>query len=158
MMVRTDTPGGPRVVEERMRWSAAAGRLRVDPPTPGMWVVVDTRSRRMATVRDAERSVFEIDSGQAMPTPTPAVSAEFLRRGTAIVADVPCTEWQTTDMTGEPTLACITDDGVLLRASAAGRVLVEALHLRYAPQDAVVFHIPEDYRRIQPPPVKRPAP
>ena len=77
---------------------------------------------------------------------------------TDTVAGRPCTEWQTGDVTGAPTLACITDDGVLLRASAAGRVLVEALHLSYATPDPAVFRIPEDYRKIAPPAVQRPAP
>ena len=93
-----------------------------------------------------------------MPGPAPASGATFLRRGTDSVAGMPCTEWQTSDVTGAPTLACITADGVLLRASAAGRVQVEALHLAYAPQDPALFRIPEDYRRITPPPVQRPAP
>ena len=79
MMVQADAPGGPRVVEERMRWAAAAGKLRIDPPTPGMWMVMDTRTRRMATVRDADRSVLEIESAQAMPGPAPAAGAAFQR-------------------------------------------------------------------------------
>jgi len=158
MMVQTDAPGGPRVVEERLRWAAADGKLRIDPPIPGLWMVMDTRTRRLATVRDSERSVLEIDSPQAMPWPAPAVAAAFQRRGADTVAGLPCTEWQTADVTGAPTLACITDDGVLLRASAAGRVLVEALHLSYATPDPAVFRIPEDYRKIAPPPVQRPAP
>jgi hypothetical protein len=154
-MLKPDGPRGWQVVQERMRWAAGAGMLRIDPPTPGMWVVVDTRARRLAAVREADHSVLEIDSADAMPGPPS--DAAFLRRGADVVADVPCTEWQTKDLTGEPTLACITADGVLLRAVGAGRVLVEALRLNYRPQDQSVFRIPQDYRRIEPPP-KRPAP
>ena len=87
--------------------------------------------------------------------PGPAPGAAFVRRGAARVAGLPCTEWLTQDVTGTPTLACITGDGVLLRAAAAGRVLVEALRLTYGPIDPAVFSIPGDYRRIAPPPVKR---
>jgi len=158
MMVQTDAPGGPRVVEERLRWAVTSGKLRIDPPIPGLWMVVDTRTRRLATVRDSERSVLEIESPQALPWPAPAAGAAFQRHGDDTVAGVSCTEWQTADMTGAPTLACITGDGVLLRASVAGRVVVEALHVRYAAPDASVFRIPEDYRKITPPPVQRPAP
>jgi hypothetical protein len=157
MMVQADAPGGARVVEERLRWAAAAGKLRIDPPIPGMWMVIDSNTRRLATVRDTERSVLEIESPQAMPWPAPTAGAPFQRRGADTVAGVPCTEWLTADMTGAPTLACITDDGVLLRASAAGRVLVEALHLSYAVADPSVFRIPEDYRKVTPPP-QRPTP
>ncbi len=153
MMVQADAPDGPRVVEERMRWAIAAGRLRIDPPTPGMWMVMDTRTRRMATVRDPERSVLEIDSPQAMPGPAPG--GAFQRGPDDSVAGLRCTEWRTKDVTGTPTLACITADGVLLRASAAGHVLVEALHVAYVAQDPAVFRIPEDYQRLTPPPLKR---
>ena len=144
MMVQAGAPGGPRVVEERMRWAAAAGKLRIDPPTRGMWVVMDTGARRISTVREADRSVLDIE---ARARPCPALPCPAARRrssgaATDSVAGVPCTEWQTSDVTGTPTLACITADGVLLRASAAGRVLVEALHLAYAPQDPAVFRIP----------------
>ena len=38
------------------------------------------------------------------------------------------------------------------------RVLLEALHVAYGPQDPAVFHIPEDYRRLVAPKVKRRAP
>lgn len=158
MMVQADAPGGPRVVEERLRWAAAAGKLRIDPPTPGLWVVMDRNTRRMATVREADRSVLEIESAQALPLPGPASGAAFRRRGDDSVAGLPCTEWQTRDVTGGATLTCITADGVLLRASAGGRVLAEALHVAYAPQDASVFRIPDDYRRLAPPALKRPAP
>jgi hypothetical protein len=156
MMIQSDARGAPRVVEERMRWAAGAGLLRIDPPTPGLWIVVNTRTRRMSTVRESDHSVLDIESAQAMPAPPP--NADFLRHGTDTVADVPCTEWRTTDMTGEATLACITEDGVLLRAIAAGGVLLEALHLSYAAQNLSVFEIPQDYRRIQPPPLKRAPP
>ncbi len=160
MMVQTGAPGGPRVVEERMRWAAAAGKLRIDPPTQGMWVIMDSGAGRMSTVREADRSVLDIEVARTQPMPGggPATGAGFQRRGTDSVAGVPCTEWQTRDATGTPTLACITADGVLLRASAAGIVLVEALHLAYAPQDPAAFRIPEDYRRITPPALKRPTP
>ena len=158
MMVQPDAPGGPRVLEERMRWAAAAGLLRLDPPTPGMWVVMDTRAHRVATVREAERSVLELDSAQAMIGPAPPAGARFERRGADTVAGLACTEWQTSDLTGAATLACITADGVLLRASGAGRVLVEALHVSFAPQEAAVFRIPADYRKVTPPPMQRKAP
>ena len=158
MMVREDAPGGPAVVEERMRWAVAAGKLRVDPPTPGMWVVMDTHTRLVFAVRDAERSVLELPSGQTTPVPAPSAAAPFRRLGPDSVAGVACTDWQTTDVTGAATRACITADGVLLRAASGPRVLVEALRVAYAPQDASVFAIPDDYRRMIPPALKRPPP
>ena len=158
MMVQADAPGGPRVVEERMRWASAAGKLRIDPPIPGMWMVMDTRTRRLTTVREGDRSVLEIESDVSMPGVAAAAGTTFRQRGADTVAGLPCTEWQTPDVTGAPTLACITADGVLLRASAGGRVLVEALRVRYVAADAAVFRIPQDYRKLVPPPLQRRTP
>jgi hypothetical protein len=156
MMVQPDAPDGPRVLEQRVRRAAAAGKLRVDPPTPGLWVVMDTHAHLLSTVREADRSVLELTSAQAQLGPgLPAGAAGFTRRGDAEIAGLPCTEWETRDMSGVPVLACITADGVLLRARAGARVLVEALHVAFAPQDPAVFRVPADYRRITPPPLKR---
>jgi hypothetical protein len=152
MMVQPDARGGPRVVEERMRWAAATQLLRIDPPTKGIWVVMDARAHRISTVREADHQVLELDSAVTMPGPAP--DASFVRRGEASVAGLACTEWQTADVTGESALACITADGVLLRAAAAGRVLLEALTVTYGPLDPAVFGIPGDYRRIAPPAAK----
>ena len=44
----------------------------------------------MATVRETDRSVLEITSAQAMPSPPP--DADFQRHGTDTVAGVPCTD------------------------------------------------------------------
>jgi hypothetical protein len=147
-----DRHGAPRVLEQRMRWAAASGKLRVDPPTPGIYVIMDYRTRRMSTVHEASHQVLEIDAGATVAGPGAEPSVPFVRRGEAQVAGLRCTEWQTLDTAGLPTLACITADGVLLRAISGGRVLVEASSVRYAPQDPVTFQIPAGYTRVTPPP------
>ena len=38
-------------------------------------------------------------------------------------------------------------DGVMLRAGSAGRTLVTAVKVDYAPQDASLFRVPADYVR-----------
>jgi hypothetical protein len=158
MMVRPDAPGGPVVLEQRMRWAAAPGLLRIDPPTPGLWVVMDTAAHRLSTVREAERSVLELTASEAHLGPEQgmpgAPAAGFVRQGTGVVSGLACTEWETHDISGVPTQVCITADGVLLRARAGTRVLIEALHVAFMPQDPSVFRIPPGYRRIAPPPLK----
>jgi hypothetical protein len=47
-------------------------------------------------------------------------------------------------------VVCITDDGVLLRASSAAQVRVSAVSVHYAPQDPQEFRIPPDYVRRVP--------
>src|SRR6185437_1187667 len=51
---------GGRMLEQRMRWSAAAKRMRVDPPTPGIFVLIDYVAHRMEVVREPERSFVEM--------------------------------------------------------------------------------------------------
>ena len=47
-------------LQQRMRWSVAAGKLRVDPPSPGLYLIVDYRTKRMAVVKLAERAVLDM--------------------------------------------------------------------------------------------------
>jgi hypothetical protein len=145
-------PEGP--LEQRLRWGTAAGKLRVDPPTPGLFMVLDTHSHRMETVREQDHTVLQVDAA-ATSLPGMPAAVEFIRRGTAHIAGLDCTQWATIDNSGRPTLVCITEDGVLLRAAADGRVLAIATEVRYAAQADAVFRVPEDYRRIVAPPVKR---
>jgi hypothetical protein len=145
--------GGVRVLEQRMRWAASAEKLRVDPPTPGIYVIMDYRAHRLSTVREATRQVLEVDSGVAPVGPGIERQSMFHPRGESQVAGLTCTEWETVDVAGAPTLACITPDGVLLRAVGRG-VRVEAASVHYAQQDPVTFQVPAGYIRVRPPAVQ----
>ncbi len=133
-------------VEQRVRWLAASQIMRIDPPGPGVYVIIDYVARRMSMVRDATKSVVEMaapDSiGEVMGT---GGSAGYVRRGEATVAGLACTEWQTVDRDSRPALVCITADGVLLRASTPDQPLVSAVSVNYAPQDPAAFRVPADY-------------
>lgn len=139
-------------LEQRMRWGVTLGKLRVDPPSPGLFMVIDTTTRAIAMVRDGERSVLHIAGGRL---PGPLTSAPFRRRGIVQVAGLACTDWDTTDAQGSPTTACLTEDGVLLRAATPDGVLLEAASVRYTPQGEQVFRLPPAYKVIEVPPVSR---
>ena len=139
---------GNAVVQQRSRFRASDQRLRVDTPTPGVYAIVDYRSRTLAMVSDAERAVLD------MPAPAGAVpggvaagqgGAAFVRRGTDEVAGLACTEWETTDTAGLPTLACFTGDGVMLRARRGAQVLVVAARVAYGGLDPAAFTVPAGY-------------
>ncbi len=144
-------PSGP--LAQRMRWGIAAGKLRVDPPTPGMYVVIDTATHNMQAVREGDRSVVTMSGPQAAPQAFPGVAASggYQRGGALNVAGLGCTQWKTRDTAGRQVLACLTGDGVLLRAEADSLVLLEALSVDFAPLPDAVFRIPADYRKITPP-------
>ena len=137
--------GAPPLVQ-RMRWSVAAGRLRVDPPSPGLFMIVDYRAKRMAVVKVAEQAVLDMSTaGPGLPG---AAAGSYTRQDGAQVAGLPCTNWLTADAGGRATTLCLTDDGVMLRASQAGHVLLEASTVQYGPQDPAAFVPPDGYRHI----------
>ncbi len=130
---------------QRLRWSAAHRQQRVDLPTSGNWMVLDFNAHRMALVHDGSREVVDLPSPQSADQP--GAGAGYTRVATSSVAGLSCTEWRTVDTRGHETLACYTDDGVLLRATAGARTLMEAVHVNYVAQAASVFQTPADYSR-----------
>lgn len=136
---------------QRLRYNAAHQLLRLDPPGKGLHVVIDFAAGRMFTVRAADRSVIEMAAPKSW---MPGLSgARYTRRNADRVSGVPCTDWETTDSEGNVVLICLTEDGVMLRAAQGARVLVIAAELRHQPQAAPVFQVPENYRRLAPPPI-----
>ena len=137
---------GSPALTQRMRWSVATGRLRVDPPTGGLYMIIDYRAKRMAVVKPADRAVLDVSTaGPGLPG---ADAGGYVRGGAAQVAGLPCTEWQTADAAGQDTLLCLTADGVMLRASQGGHVLLEATGVSYSPQDPSAFLTPDGYRHV----------
>jgi hypothetical protein len=134
-------------VEQRVRWLAASQTMRIDPPTPGLYVIIDYVARRMSVVREAERSVVDMAAPEGMADAISGKGAgSYVRHGEAVVAGLPCTEWDTLDRQSHPALICITSDGVLLRAGAQGQTLVSAVSVQYVPQDPAAFRVPADYQ------------
>ena len=128
---------------QRLRWSTATRRQRVDLPTSGNWMVVDFAQHRMALVRDQSHEVVDLPAPQS--SDLPGGGAGYTRQSPATVAGIACTEWRTIDTRGQETLACYTDDGVLLRARSGDRVLMEAVSVHFVSQDPAIFQAPPEY-------------
>ncbi len=141
---------GSRVMEQRSRFRVSDQRVRVDTPTPGVYAIMDLRARTLSMVSDAERAVLDMPSPAGGVVPGAPQAGRFVRRNTDQVAGLACTEWETADSTGQPTLACYTDDGVMLRARRGAQVLVAATRVTYAAQDAALFVIPAQYAHTSP--------
>lgn len=139
-------PGKP--LEQRLRWLASQQRLRIDPPSPGMHVMIDYAAKRMSVVRDAQRSVLDMAAPEGVSGI--AQSGRYTRRGRDMVAGLACTEWDVVGSSGQNVQICVTDDGVLLRVRLAGETRVSAVSVKYAPQDPTVFTVPSDYRHQTP--------
>jgi hypothetical protein len=147
--------GGGTTLHERLRWDAAAQQLRIDPPTTGLYVIIDLAARRMRTVRTAERTVIEMAAPDNVTGMPDSAAAAAVRQGTDTVAGLACTEWDMTDAAGEAARLCLTADGVLLRARTDGRTLLSAETVHYGALDAMLFQVPAGYvqQRMGPPPV-----
>jgi len=151
------TPRG--AVRQRLRFSAARNAMRIDPPGDAMYVVIDFAAGQMFTVRAADRSVIAMAApkgwmhGLGTGNTSPG---RYTRRNAAVVSDVSCTEWQTTDNEGRDVRICIDRDGILIRLNlqtpSGEATLALATDIRREGQGASVFAVPADYRRLTPQP------
>ena len=137
--------GDGTTLHERLRWRATAQQLRLDPPTAGLYVIIDLAAKRMSTVRTADRTVIETAAPDNVTGMPDSAAAAAVRRGTDQVVGLACTDWDMTDAAGEVARLCLTDDGVLLRARAGGRTLLNAETVVTGPLDAALFQVPAGY-------------
>jgi hypothetical protein len=138
---------GRGTLHERLRWDAAAQTLRVDPPTEGLYVIIDLAAKRMSTVRAADKTVIEMAAPDSATGMADSAAAGAVRQGTDTVAGLACTEWDMTDAAGQTARVCLTEDGVLLRARVGDRTRLRAETVQYGPLDPGVFQIPAGYTR-----------
>ena len=135
------TYGAAENVTQRWRFRAADQKLRLDPPTAGLHMIVDYAAHTMAGVNDTDRTV--------MMVPAPATpSGRGTRAGTDTLLGQTCTVWQQMDSQNQPTQTCYTTDGVMLRAQRGSQTLVEATAIAYASADPSVYAIPSGYTRL----------
>lgn len=139
-----------QVLEQRSRFAVTEGRMRLDTPTPGVYVIVDYRAHTLAMVSDADKGVLDT-AAPAGGLPGTAGSASYTRRNDDVVAGVPCTEWETRDRQGIPAIACFTADGVMLRARRGDLVLAVATRVAYGPMDPALFRVPAAYNHVSKP-------
>jgi len=140
--------GTDMAILQRLRFSASLRRQRVDLPTSGNWMMLDFATKQMAMVRDESHEIVDLPAPDSAAQP--GGGAAFTRVGTARVAGLDCTEWHTRDTRGQETVACYTQDGVLLRARNESAVLMEAVDVKYAAQGADVFALPQGYSHQKP--------
>lgn len=147
--IASASTGGPPL-SQRMRWSVASGRLRVDPPAADMYMVVNYQTRRMMIIRPSDQAVLDMDAAGAGMPGAPS-DGQYARGATETVAGLSCTDWQLHDAGGAPAVICLTPDGVMLRASREGQLLLEATAVSYGRQDSAAFDLPAGFHHITPP-------
>jgi len=140
--------------EMHMYLKADGGLMRVDASGQPGYAVIDRPNNRMFLVMDSQKAYMEMDptdSGGPQQFMLNS-SMQFTRQGDDVVAGLPCTIWSVQAKQGSG-LACITGDGVILRAqgvAANGSKTggLEATSVSYATQPASLFAPPEGYARM----------
>jgi hypothetical protein len=139
---------GGRTLPQRMRWMASARKLRVDPPLPDLFGIVDYDQKRMSMVRERERTIIDMTAPEQFVSGVEGRLATAVRGGDKAVSGLPCTEWQTQDLRNDPASACITQDGVLLQVRSHAKIVLSAASVRYAPQNPALFRVPDGYLHV----------
>jgi hypothetical protein len=140
--------------EMHMFLKADGGLMRVDASGQPGYAVIDRPRNRMFLVMDSQKAYMEMDptdSGGPQQFMLNS-SMQFQRDGEDEVAGLPCTVWSVQAKQGSG-LACITGDGVILRAqgiSADGSKTggLEATAVSYATQPDSLFAPPSGYARL----------
>ena len=146
---RDAVPGGiPGHV--RLAWNAQRERLRVEPEGRTQSLLVDLEAPRVELVDSGLRSAMALPVRPKDLDPLTLREAHLTRRGQAIVAGRPCTEYAVASRRGHGTL-CLTEDGVALRGQGDvdGRDgSFTAVSVTYAPLPSSLFEVPPGYMRL----------
>jgi hypothetical protein len=135
------------------------GRVRLDffryveAKLPDDSLIFDPPADRVITVLPARRGYLQRDVGNLV-NPGAFLNAKmtFTRQGKATIAGQTCTDWRVSNGTAGNDTACVTDDGVVLRATrdkpAEGSIV--AMTVKYGPAPPDVFAVPPDFRLLVP--------
>lgn len=140
-----------KAIEQRMRFAAGLQRQRVDPPGPGTYMITDYRAGQLIMVQPGQRIATSIPApGGPIATPGTRATGDYTRLGPQTIAGVGCTDWRTRDDSGNQSVVCMTEDGVLLRAMQADHVLVQAVRVTFDRQDPTLFDVPAGFSLQRP--------
>jgi len=149
-------PAGAPAQEGQSRISTAAEgkRLRIEGFVPAGYMIVDRVNVRTIVVTDAQRQYIEMPFDPARSGPLMLrENMKFTRKGSDTIAGARCTVWDIQSEQGSGT-ACITDDGVLLRADTNGRngeLQMTATSVKYGALADSLFQPPAGYQKMQVP-------
>jgi hypothetical protein len=129
-------------ITERVRWSAAEHRERVDGPD-GSATIFNRENDEITLISPKTRTYRKLEGEPRGPI-EPEKGAVLARGGENKVAGLACTDWSWVD-DGETHTVCATPDGVALRLTVDGKTLVEARSVTYHKQKADLFEVPPGY-------------
>jgi Domain of unknown function (DUF4412) len=141
-----------------------SGKMRIDVDNMGMkGYMLMERNGKVATMimepAPGTKMAMEIDLSQASAAnagPTDLWNMKGERIGTDRILGESCDWWQA-EQNGKKSKACITPDGIPLKAVDAqtNQAMWEVVRLERRPQDPALFVVPPDAQRMQMPNMPR---
>jgi hypothetical protein len=138
---------------------ADRGRVRLDffryveAKYPFGSLIFDPPADRVITVVPERQGYVERDVGK-LPSPGSFLNAKmnFTRQGKAMIAGMQCTDWHVFNGTAGEGTACVTDDGVVLRATRDKPVegSMEATAVQYGSPPPEIFAPPPGLKLLAP--------
>lgn len=126
-------------------------RMEFAGPTGPVATILDPDAQVAYTLMPSQRTAMRIPLDQVMEQSPEEQWNEDLQGGGATrvgdcnVAGESGQAWRKTDEAGETSEACVTGDGILLRAQQGERVVWETTSVQRGPQAAENFVVPEGY-------------
>lgn len=136
-------------MHQRMRWTSALWRQRVEPEGSATIMLTDYRTHTLM-VLDSTNHTATVTSapGGSFASPGTRAAGSWRRLGQGRIAGEACTIWDSADSDSHLTTFCYTDDGLMLGAVHDGKPVVEAVSVSRVPQPAEIFDPPPGYHRI----------
>lgn len=145
VVYRMQAPSSAQAIPQILSWNLERQKLRIDLPSAGVETLIDLRTNQVQLIRHDLHTIVTVPG-----KPQPTTGTGLVRSGKANLAGLPCTDWKAPDGAS----VCLTDDGVLLRASANGAVLSQAVDVQYGALPDAAFVPPSDYRQEPESPTK----
>jgi hypothetical protein len=145
-------PGAPRPDSMKVYFSANGTRMRIEPGGQPAYIVMDRTAKRMEMIMPSQRSYMELPyDAKQVESFSAAEGSTFTRKGSNTIAGIKCTVWDVQSPQGNGS-ACITDDGVMLRAEGQDAQHhgggMEATSVVYGAQPAGLFMPPDGFRKM----------
>ncbi|MBB2164182.1 hypothetical protein HLH26_06440 [Gluconacetobacter sp. 1b LMG 1731] len=135
---------------QRMRWSAATRRQRVDPEGSATYMITDYRAGSLTVIDQARGARTVIPApGAALSEPGQRAAGNWARGETMLVAGESCTVWHTHDSDGRVSDVCYSEGGDMLQVMQGDQIVVRAEQVTHDAQPDTVFAVPEGLKVIQ---------
>jgi hypothetical protein len=141
------SPNAPAAAPSATTPAAPAAGTTAAPSTTAAAPALTTAASGVAV------RIEDSDAPQPLETAWAALGADNARStGRCEVAGESGREWTPKEAPapGVDRVACITEDGIVLRVTESGRTLWEATSLQRGPQEASLFGVPQGYALIDP--------